>query len=77
MTYHPVPRDRHDPNYWDALYFDNAIPVDATAKAYMVKDLQSWSRHYLLLPIKVVANIGMAVIMTVKRCLPFSFTITA
>jgi hypothetical protein len=73
MTYIPEPRDRQDPNHWDALYFDAGIPVDPVAKAYMVKDLQSWSRNYLLLPIKVIANLGLGLIMTVKRLLPFQF----
>lgn len=66
-------RDRQDPNVWDAIYLDGAIPVDATAKAYMIKDLQSWSRNYLLIPIKIFANLGLAIIMTVKRLLPFQF----
>ncbi|MEM6717110.1 MAG: hypothetical protein AAF622_18755 [Cyanobacteria bacterium P01_C01_bin.147] len=73
MTYLPETRDRQDPNHWDALYADGGIPVDPVAKAYMVKDLQSWSRNYLLLPIKVIANIGLGTIMTVKRLLPFQF----
>ncbi|NER79637.1 MAG: hypothetical protein F6K42_08655 [Leptolyngbya sp. SIO1D8] len=67
------PRDRRDPNVWETIYFDAAIPVDPIAKAYMVKDLQSWSRNYLLIPIKIIANLGLATIMTVKRLLPFQF----
>ncbi len=73
MTWTSAPRDRRDPSMWDAIYFDSAIPVDPQAKAYMVKDLQSWSRSYLLMPIKVIANIGLGLIMTIKRLLPFQF----
>ena len=73
MTWTSVPRDRRDPSVWDTLYLDSAIPADAQAKAYMVKDLQSWSRNYLLMPIKVIANIGLGTIMTIKRLLPFQF----
>lgn len=73
MTYIPKAHDRRDPNVWDAIYLDQAIPVDATAKAYMVKDLQSWSRNYLLIPVKIIANLGLALIMTLKRLLPFQF----
>ncbi len=69
-----APHDRQNPNAWDALYVDQAIPVDAIAKAYMIRDLQNWTRHYLLLPIKLIANVLMAVIMTVKRLLPFQFS---
>jgi hypothetical protein len=65
--------DRMDPNHWDALYADQAIPVDWGAKAYMIKDLRNWTRNYLLLPIKGFANLSLAVIMTVKRLLPFQF----
>ena len=73
MVWIPEQRDRRDPSTWDTLYFDQAIPVDPVAKAYMVKDLKSWSRNYLLIPIKVMANVGLACIMTLKRLLPFQF----
>jgi hypothetical protein len=67
-------RDRNNPNAWDALYLDQAIPVDPIAKAYMIKDLRSWSRIYLLMPIRILANVLLALIMTVKRLLPFQFS---
>jgi hypothetical protein len=66
--------DRQNPNAWEVLYVDQAIPLDAKAKAYMIKDLQSWSRNYLLIPIKIIANILLALIMTIKRILPFQFS---
>jgi len=72
--YQPQPRDRANPNAWDALYLDQAIPVDPIAKAYMIKDLQNWTRHYLLSPIRWVANLLLAIIMIVKRLLPFQFS---
>ena len=65
--------NRFDPNTWDLVYLDNAISMDATAKAYMVKDLSNWTRSYLLIPIKIIANVLLAIIMTVKRLLPFQF----
>lgn len=66
-------RDRRNPNTWDTIYLDQAIPVDPVAKAYMIQDLQSWTRNYLLIPIKLVANLLLALIMTLKRLLPFQF----
>jgi hypothetical protein len=72
--YKPRKRDRLNPYVWDALYLDRSIPVDLVSKAYMVRDLQSWSRNYLLMPIKVVANLLLGVIMTAKRLLPFQFS---
>lgn len=67
-------RDHAHPNTWDTLYLDTAIPVDPVAKAYMIQDLQSWTRNYLLIPIKILANVLLALIMTVKRLLPFQFS---
>lgn len=69
----PQPHDRGDPSVWDALYIDDAIPLDLLAKTYMIRDLQSWTRNYLLIPIKLTANLLLAIIMTVKRLLPFQF----
>lgn len=68
------PFNRQDPNVWDILYLDEAIPVDLLAKTYMIRDLQSWTRNYLLIPIKLTANALLAIIMTVKRLLPFQFS---
>jgi hypothetical protein len=67
------PHDRLNPDAWDALYLDQALPLDPVVKAYMIKDLRSWTRSYLLLPIKAVANLLLALVMTVKRLLPFQF----
>ncbi len=72
-AYAPKPNDRKDPNAWDLLYLDNAIPVDPIAKAYMIRDLQNWTRNYLLIPIRIIANILLGIIMTCKRLLPFQF----
>ena len=67
-------RNRRNPNTWDTIYLDQAIPVDPIAKAYMIRDLQSWTRNYLLIPIKLLANLVLALIMTIKRLLPFQFS---
>ena len=70
----PKLHDYQNPNVWDILYLDEAIPVDLLAKTYMIRDLQSWTRNYLLIPIKLTANFLLAIIMTVKRLLPFQFS---
>lgn len=59
---------------WDALFVDQSVPVDLIAKRYMITDLQNWTRYFLLVPIKVIANILLALIMTIKRLLPFQFS---
>ncbi|MEG3974548.1 hypothetical protein QT970_07975 [Microcoleus sp. herbarium8] len=74
VPYTAKPYNRRDPNVWDVLFCDRSIPVDLVAKAYMLRDLQNWTRSYLLIPIKVIANLLLAVIMTVKRLLPFQFS---
>ena len=71
--YSPAPYDRLDPNVWDVLYLEEAAPLDPVAKAHMVRDLRSWTRNYLLIPIKLIANLLLALIMAVKRLLPFQF----
>ena len=73
VPYTTKPYNRRDPSVWDVLFCDRSIPVDLVAKAYMMKDLQNWTRNYLLIPIKVIANVLLALIMTVKRLLPFQF----
>jgi hypothetical protein len=65
--------DRLNPNTWDLVYRESAIAIDPLVKAYMVQDLQSWTRNYLLIPIKIIANIFLAIVMTLKRLLPFQF----
>lgn len=67
------PNNRLDPNTWEILYLDQAIPLDPVAKAYMLRDLQNWTRNYLLIPIQLFANILLATVMVVKRLLPFQF----
>ncbi|MBF2025201.1 MAG: hypothetical protein IGS48_00330 [Oscillatoriales cyanobacterium C42_A2020_001] len=74
LPYTPQPRDRRNPNAWDALYLDEAIPVDPVAKAYMICDLQNWTRTFLLLPIRAIANLLLGIILVVKRALPFQFS---
>lgn len=74
LPYTPEPHDRQNPNAWDALYVDQAIPVDPIAKGYMIRDLRNWTRSYLLVPIAFIANVLLAMIMTVKRLLPFQFS---
>lgn len=74
IPYATKPYNRRDPNVWDVLFCDRSIPVDLVAKAHMMRDLQNWTRSYLLIPIKVIANVLLALIMTVKRLLPFQFS---
>ncbi len=73
FNYSLSPHNPLNPHTWDLVYLDNAIPMDATAKAYMVKDLNNWTRNYLLIPIKLIANLLLAMIMTLKQLLPFQF----
>ncbi|NES20047.1 MAG: hypothetical protein F6K41_14230 [Symploca sp. SIO3E6] len=67
--------DRKNPNTWQVLGQEQGIPLDAIAKAYMLVDLQNWTRRYLLFPIKIIANLALGLIMTLKRLLPFQFNL--
>jgi hypothetical protein len=67
------PHDRLNPDAWDALYLDQMIPIDPYAKSLMIKDLQNWTRRYLLIPIKMIANLLLAIILIIKRLIPFQF----
>jgi hypothetical protein len=67
------PNNRLDPNTWEILYLDQAIPLDPVSKAYMLRDLQNWTRNYLLIPIQLIANTLLAAVMVIKRLLPFQF----
>ncbi|MBP0022378.1 MAG: hypothetical protein J7647_33075 [Cyanobacteria bacterium SBLK] len=71
--YQYKPYNRRDPDVWDILYLDNAIPVDSVAKTHMIRDLKHWTRIYLLIPIRIFANIALGIILTIKRLLPFQF----
>lgn len=71
--YQPKPYNRRDPDAWDVLYVDNAIPVNGISKAAMIRDLRNWTRIYLLNPIRLFANCSLAVILLLKRLLPWEF----
>ncbi|MGG6263199.1 DUF6999 family protein [Leptolyngbya sp. AN03gr2] len=65
--------DRQNPNTWDILYLDQSVTLDPQAKAFTIQDLQNWTRRYLLIPIKIIANLLLGVILLVKQLLPFQF----
>ncbi|WOD39659.1 DUF6999 family protein [Nodosilinea sp. E11] len=71
--YQPQPYNRLDPDGWDVLYLDQAIPLDPIAKGHMVNDLRSFSRVYLLNPIRLIANLLLGLILILKRLIPFEF----
>jgi hypothetical protein len=55
--------DHLNPNVWDVVYLDDAIAINPVVKAYMIKDLQSWTRNYLLIPIQIFSNLMLAIII--------------
>jgi hypothetical protein len=73
-SYSLQPHDRLNPDVWDALYSDRMISIDPHAKAVMIKDLQNWTRRYLLIPIKMISNLFLAVILITKRLIPLQFS---
>ena len=43
-----IPHDHRDPNPWLALYLDDSIPFDETAKAALLRGNDSYSRRFFL-----------------------------
>lgn len=68
-----APYDRRNPDPWTVLAQERSLYLDPTAKACTLRDLRNWTRSYLLIPIKLFANLCLGAIMTVKRLLPFQF----
>jgi hypothetical protein len=68
------PRNRQDPNYWDALFLDTSLPVDPVAKACMIKDLRNPTRRYLLGPVRLICNVLMGLVLVFKRLVPLRFS---
>jgi hypothetical protein len=71
--YSPLPHHRQDPNHWDVVLIDQALPMDPTAKACLVKDKQTWSRIYLLPIIQLISNILLFIVLVIKHVIPVQF----
>ncbi len=69
MTY-----NRRNPDAWQVLAIDTALPIDPTVKACLIRDMQSWSQTYLLWPTRIFSTCLMALTVVIKRLLPFPIT---
>tara|TARA_B110000211_G_C14025843_1_gene529788 strand:- start:34 stop:930 length:897 start_codon:yes stop_codon:yes gene_type:complete len=65
--------DERDPNPWLALYLDNSIPINQTAKEALMRDNNSKSVKYLLPIIKIWSKVVMFFIHFFKYFLPRLF----
>lgn len=64
--------DRHDPNPWMALYLDESLPMNACAKAALLKGNGSFSRRALLPVLRPLARISIVLVQLLRLMLPSS-----
>ncbi len=65
--------DEKDPNPWLALFLDNSIPMNSTAKMALMRDNSSASMRYLMPMIQLWSKLAMFFIHLIKFFLPRSF----
>lgn len=68
---HTVMRDRSNPSLFDALGAAPTLPIQAAARRDMVRDLRRGSRRYLFPLIRVATRFAVALLIMIKRALPF------
>jgi hypothetical protein len=62
--------DRRDPSPWLALYLDQSIPIDDSAKAALLRCQDSFSRRALLPIIRPLARLSIVLVQLVRLVLP-------
>ena len=65
--------DPRDPNPWLALYLDDSIPINESAKMALMKDNNSWATRYLFPLIWMWSKATMFFVHIVKYFLPRLF----
>jgi hypothetical protein len=62
--------DRRDPSPWLALYLDQSIPIDDSAKAALLRCQDSFSRRALLPIIRPLARLSIILVQLLRLLLP-------
>lgn len=62
--------DERDPNPWLAMYLDNSIPMDNSAKAALLRCQDSFSRRVLLPIIRPLARLSIVLVQLLRLVLP-------
>jgi hypothetical protein len=66
-------RDRTNPTIWAAFRSDPTMSIDPDVRTVLVRDQQRWSRRYIRPAARVVSRVAVAMIIVLKRVLPFQF----
>lgn len=66
-------RDRSNPTIWQALRSDPTMSIDEEVRAVLVRDQQRWTRRYIRPTARILSRLMVAIIIMVKRVLPFQF----
>ncbi len=59
---------------WEYLLSDPTLPVEHDVLEILVRDKKRWTRRYLLPSARLIARVSAALIVTLKRILPFQFS---
>lgn len=62
-----LPHDPADPNPWLALYLDDSIPFDDTAKAALLRGNDSYSRRFLLPALRPFLFVFFVLVQMLRR----------
>jgi Family of unknown function (DUF6999) len=62
------------PGIWDALAGDPTLHFDRRALALLRRDQSRWSYRWVRPPARLMSRVVVAVIVTIKRLLPFEFS---
>ncbi|MFZ0012735.1 MAG: hypothetical protein WAL25_01350 [Acidimicrobiia bacterium] len=76
MSESPVSRllESDGPGIWDALAGDPTFQFNRRALALLAQDQSRWSHRFVRPPARVFSRIAVALIVLVKRVLPFEFS---
>lgn len=62
--------NKHDPDPWLALYLDNSLPMNKSAKAALLKGHSSFSRRVLLPLLRPLARLSIILVQLIRLILP-------
>ncbi|MGH8950820.1 MAG: DUF6999 family protein [Acidimicrobiia bacterium] len=66
--------DRPGPGIWDALAGDPTFHFDRRALGLLRTDQSRWSHRFIRPPVRVLSRLAVALIVLIKRVLPFEFS---
>lgn len=71
-----APHDAEDPNPWQTLWLDNAVPINRGVKQAWLYDSNTWSRQFILPIVRPLARLSIVLLQIVKIIIPNWLTST-